>query len=575
MRIHTSRPRRGWLLLAVLLPLLCLAGCAARTSRSPATDRAVAAAPTPVPPVATFTPVPTPSPTFTPTSTPTPTRLPTATPTPTPSLTRSGAYDNLTEHRDGRYALQRSGSRVAATFATSRSPVQHWAKAVTEPLFTVPEGFRPPYPILRTVEGRPVTRTSTPDPNATAPRRILLRVNPDGAVHYADDDHVEGVGYLAYSLDTVWGTTPVANDRAVLEILDAHWFGETFLSAWPPPENFVTLDADGRVTALGTGRRILNGSLPPELGQLHQLEHLDLSYDGRTNFHLKDDVARRLLSGRLSKFPNVTEADMEWVREQMVSPGLSLTGAIPPQLGQLSRLRHLDLGSNLLIGNLPPEIARLAALEHLDLGDNWLPGPLLPELGQLRNLEYLDLRNNLLTGVLPPEWGQLASLQKLHLSNNRHLTGPLPPEWGQLASLELLSLGNNQLTDSLPPEWGQLANLQTLDLGHNGLTGSLPPEWGQFTSLQKLGLSFNQLTGPLPPEWGQLASLEQLSLHGNQLTGSLPPEWRQLASLELLSLHRNQLTGCFHRIDFPNLINIRTGLPECPPVPMDTDVHTE
>ena len=62
MRIHAACPRRGWLLLAVLLPCLCLAGCAARGSGGPATDRAVAASPSPVPPVATFTPVPTPAP---------------------------------------------------------------------------------------------------------------------------------------------------------------------------------------------------------------------------------------------------------------------------------------------------------------------------------------------------------------------------------------------------------------------------------------------------------------------------------------------------------------------------------
>ena len=247
MPIHAARPR--WLLLAVLLPCLCLAGCAARGSRSPAADRAVAAAPSPTPPAATFTPVPTPSPTFTPTSTPRPTQSPTPTPTPTatptltgpptptPSLTVSGTYDNRVEHADGRYALQRAGSRVAATFATSRSPVQHWAKEGTPPLFTVPEGFRPPYPVLRTAEGTPVLADGAPDPDHPEPRRFLLRVDPDGTVHYADDTDVQGAGYLAYTLHTVWGTTPAANDRAVLEILDRHWFGETLLSAQPPPHS--------------------------------------------------------------------------------------------------------------------------------------------------------------------------------------------------------------------------------------------------------------------------------------------------------------------------------------------------
>ena len=151
---------------------------------------------------------------------------------------RSETYDNLAEHAAGRYTLQLAGTRVAATFATSRSPVQHWAREVPQPLFTVPEPFRLPYPVLRTVEGTPVLADGTPDPNHPEPRRFLLRVEPDGAVHYVDDDHVEGVGFLAYELDIVWGTTPAANDRAVLEILDRHWFGETLLSAVPPPVQF-------------------------------------------------------------------------------------------------------------------------------------------------------------------------------------------------------------------------------------------------------------------------------------------------------------------------------------------------
>ncbi|MYD91460.1 MAG: hypothetical protein F4Y08_14200 [Caldilineaceae bacterium SB0662_bin_9] len=242
---------------------------------------------------------------------------------PTPSLTVSGTYANGVEHVVGRYTLQLAGTRVAASFSTACFPVSYWAREVAAPLFTVPEPFRPPYPVLRTVEGRPVRADGAPDPDYPEPRRFLLRVDPDGAVHYVDDNHVEGVGHLAYSysLDTVWGTTPAANDRAVLEILDRHWFGKAILFAEPPPVQFevpahaeikrgtipgamvgafVMFDADGRVTALGAptndskaraGAPVynFNGPLPPELGELHYLEHLDLGYQS----HLAIDAKQR------------------------------------------------------------------------------------------------------------------------------------------------------------------------------------------------------------------------------------------------------------------------------------------
>ncbi len=571
------RPLSRLCLPILLLAMVTLSGCLARPFRDPPPDgdRTTASTPRPVStatPTATLIPIPTapplptdlPRPTATSTTTPTPrpTPLPRPTPTPTfvhavpsptPSLTVSGTYDNRMEHADGRYELQLAGARVAATFATARSPVQHWAKEVPQPLFTVPEPFRPPYSVLRTAEGTPVLADGTPDPDHPEPRRFLLRVEPDGTLHYVDDDHVEGVGHLAYALNTVWGTTAAANDRAVLEILDRHWFlttllGETLLSAEPPPVQFeftdtrggtpvvrkvgafVTLDADGRVTALGTPDYALDGFLLPELGQLSRLEYLDLSFGGMEQFHLQEKVEILLAgAGRPSgdpTGPEVTETDIEWLLEFYEqypdTRYLPLHGAIPPQLGQLSRLRHLNLARNWLTGPIPPEIGLLTSLEYLHLGDNWLSGPLLPELSQLRDLERLYLGDN-------------------------QLSGPLPPEWGQLASLQLLGLGDNRLTGPLPSEWGQLTSLKWLGLSGNRLTGSLPLEWGQLTSLERLWLSGNQLTGSLPSEWGQLTSLERLWLSTN------------------LRSEDNLLTGCLPRSYFPNLIDNRTGLPKCPP----------
>ena len=45
-----------------------------------------------------------------------------------------------------------------------------------------------------------------------------------------------------------------------------------------------------------------------------------------------------------------------------------------------------------------------------------LNGPIPPELGKLTNLVHLDLCMNDLTGSIPPELGNLTNLQDLSLS---------------------------------------------------------------------------------------------------------------------------------------------------------------
>ena len=71
--------------------------------------------------------------------------------------------------------------------------------------------------------------------------------------------------------------------------------------------------------------------------------------------------------------------------------GTSLTGVIPPELGDLDRLTHLKLWSNELTGEIPPELGGLSMLFSLDLSYNLLSGEIPPELGDLSKLEFLDL----------------------------------------------------------------------------------------------------------------------------------------------------------------------------------------
>ena len=255
----------------------------------------------------------------------------------------------------------------------------------------------------------------------------------------------------------------------------------------------------GELVHLNLSGLRLTGSIPPELGQLTNLELLEL----RVN---------------------------------------QLSGGIPPELGQLANLEILSLSENELTGSIPPELGQLTNLESLVLHENQLSGGIPPELGQLTNLRWLQLYENQLTGSIPPELGQLTKLRTFYLNGNQ-LSGSIPPELGQLTNLGSLHLNGNQLTGGIPPELGQLANLGWLELYENQLSGSIPPELGQLTKLFYLCLHKNQLSGRIPLELGQLSSLTQLRLDENELTGSIPPELGQLTNLQTLYLHENQLSG--------------------------------
>ncbi len=87
-----------------------------------------------------------------------------------------------------------------ASFMTTRSPVQHFARQKPVPLFTIPEGFRPVLEIEWDVEDWPVLSDGTLDPQNPEPRTFLMRISTDGTVRYIDNELVDGVGYLRYNV---------------------------------------------------------------------------------------------------------------------------------------------------------------------------------------------------------------------------------------------------------------------------------------------------------------------------------------------------------------------------------------
>ncbi|XP_027917130.1 BRASSINOSTEROID INSENSITIVE 1-associated receptor kinase 1-like isoform X2 [Vigna unguiculata] len=120
----------------------------------------------------------------------------------------------------------------------------------------------------------------------------------------------------------------------------------------------VTCNNDNSVIRVDLGNANLSGELAAQLGQLSNLQYLEL-------------------------YSN------------------NITGKIPIELGSLTNLVSLDLYSNKITGLIPDELANLKKLRFLRLNNNSLSGKIPVSLTNVDKLQVLDLSINNLTGDVP------------------------------------------------------------------------------------------------------------------------------------------------------------------------------
>ena len=89
-------------------------------------------------------------------------------------------------------------------------------------------------------------------------------------------------------------------------------------------------------------------------------------------------------------------ATLNWSVNTAITGWEGVTAAGTP-----SRVSKLLLSSESLSGTIPPELGRLVELTHLDLSSNSLTGEIPRELGGLSNLQEIRLSGNSLTGCIP------------------------------------------------------------------------------------------------------------------------------------------------------------------------------
>jgi Leucine-rich repeat (LRR) protein len=159
----------------------------------------------------------------------------------------------------------------------------------------------------------------------------------------------------------------------------------------------------------------LAGTLPSELCALTSLEHLDLG--------------NQLITGTLpscfSKLQNLIRFELD---------DNAVTGSVPYGLLAIPTLKDVEIYANQFDGNLDDlfalpdgfdensETAR-GSLRTLKVDRCKLTGSIPTEIGEFTKLYVLGLHDNNLTGDIPTELNELDELQELNLFNNDQLNG--------------------------------------------------------------------------------------------------------------------------------------------------------
>ncbi|CAO2200655.1 unnamed protein product [Urochloa humidicola] len=142
----------------------------------------------------------------------------------------------------------------------------------------------------------------------------------------------------------------------------------------------VTCNNDNSVIRVDLGNAALSGTLVPQLGQLKNLQYLEL-------------------------YSN------------------NISGTIPSELGNLTNLVSLDLYLNNFTGPIPDSLGNLLKLRFLRLNNNSLSGSIPKSLTAITALQVLDLSNNNLSGEVPST-GSFSLFTPISFANNPNLCGP-------------------------------------------------------------------------------------------------------------------------------------------------------
>ncbi|KAI9117738.1 hypothetical protein K1719_011153 [Acacia pycnantha] len=347
-------------------------------------------------------------------------------------------------------------------------------------------------------------------------------------------------------------------------------------------------------------------SIPEWIFLLPSLFYLNMSHNkihgefprSLPQFPINLDLSFNNLSGPIPQFSLPIEVLL--LSNNRLSGSISTLCATSP-----TRLRQLDMSSNLLTGKLPHCWRQFISLEVLILANNNFSGEIPSSIGTLKKIKTIHLNNNNFSGKIPSLMNS-PNLQFIDYGQN-NLYGKLPTWIGHnLSNLIVLRLQSNKFHGNIPTSLCKLSVLQILDLSKNDITGSIPHCFNNLSALSNLtfprhtisyfiyaeyswdalfienamlnwkgevvkydknlglmtaiDLSDNHLTGEIPSRMTSLVALASLNLSRNNLTGFIPKNMGQMNMLESLDLSSNYISGeipmSFSNLNFLSFLNL-------------------
>ncbi len=314
-----------------------------------------------------------------------------------------------------------------------------------------------------------------------------------------------------------------------------NWLSEKPLGEWKG----VKINEEGRVIALSVKGDVVSEVIPAEIGGLTELEELTINIK-------KNEVANIIPAeiGKLTKLKNLRLSLSFFIpnNDRPVLPDLSalvnlenlflsaFKGAIPENIGKLSKLRTLHLGS--FEWKIPESICGLSNLEQLAIVSSAQPEGAVPDcIGNLSNLKSLKIDYSLgSAGAIkqpnakfPESIWELTNLEYLYLRTISNSGGPLPGDKiAKMTNLETIAVADCGITGTIPTALFASGKLTDVTLNRNELTGNIPTEIGNCPKLRYIHLAKNQLSGSIPSEIANCPNLSNLTLNENQLSPNIP-----------------------------------------------------